>query len=168
MDENQERARCFEAIYLRWGNFYNKLNNLCGSNNIQLCVQIFKNIESLDNAYLSDDIYLPNVALNKLMLKSNIIFTFDSVDDMGSSLPVYTNLKNNLLKNNQNVTALNISSTNDPFDTDINIMFSNKNFNITITNANKKISLFVGGLVGIGIGSLLGLICRHYLKQYLA
>jgi hypothetical protein len=154
LDENRERARCFEAIYLRWGNFYNKLNNLCKINNIKLQIQIFKDIGSINNTYLSDDMHLSSIKF-----KSNIIFTFDSVDDTGSSIPVYTALKNKLLldNNNQNVTALNISSTNNPFDEDINIMFSNKFFNIAITNVNKKIGLFVGGLVGIGVGTCISI-----------
>ena len=90
---------------------------------------------------------------------------------MGSSIPVYMALKNKLsFDNSQNFAAFNISSNNNPFDTDINIMFSNKFLNIVITNANKKIDLIrcvfvygIGIVVGFVSGSLMSLIYRHFL-----
>ena len=41
-------------------------------------------------------------------------------------------------------------------DTDIDILYSNKYFNIKLQNVNKKISLVAGGLIGGLIGGLVG------------
>jgi hypothetical protein len=59
----------------------------------------------------------------------------------------------------------NILAYNNPFNEDINIMFSNKFLNIVITNVNKKIGLFgysIACSIGFIIGILTGLIYRHY------
>lgn len=83
-DVNKERAKCFESIYSIWSIFYSKINSLCESNNIELKVQIYESLTNTNNV----------VEEQKISYDSNIIFTFDSADEIGTSLPYFIKLKN--------------------------------------------------------------------------
>ena len=145
-DDNINRARYFENMYNKWLYFNGKLSDTIRSTHFyslkKFSLQIHKNIETT----------------NKLPNCKHIIFTFDSVDDCGSSTYIYEQLKEKLSDNktNDNTIALSICSNNHPLDTDIDILYSNKYFNIKLQNVNKKISLVAGGLIGGLVGGLAG------------
>ena len=148
-DNNLSRSRYFENMYNKWLYFNGKLSDTIRSINfysLRKCsLQIHKNIETID----------------KLQNCKHIIFTFDSVDDCGSSTYIYEQLKEKLSDNkinniSGNVTALSICSNTNPLDSDIDILYSNKYLNIKLQNVNKKIGLLAGGLIGGLVGGLAG------------
>ncbi len=145
MDNNKDRAKCFEYIYSRWSIFYKEINNLCEINNIKVKIIICQNILNiLDDNFTN-------------MFDSNIIFTFDSNDEIGNSLQSYFGLKKNLeLITGQDISSLYICSNySETFGDDIDIIFSNKFVDIYFSCINLKIKKICTMLIGFGLSMIL-------------